>query len=306
MKPRGECEYDIDLVCELQIDWNRISNPVEVLDLVESRLREHGDYRRMLTRKNRCLRIEYANEFHLDILPACPNPSAGMFSVMVPDRAAKTWKHSNPKGYANWFEWSAAERQAEFKKGIEPVPEQESVSDLAPLKRAVQLIKRNRDIVFESKPGLAPISIVLTTLAAQHYQGEQTVSAALMGILNGIVSSVPGSDRLYVLNPTNPLEDFSERWDSEPQTYRSFISLMRTFRDEWAQVAMVSGLGKVKSTLERLFGEKLANEVFTDHLKAFQPEREAGRLAVEKGTGRVVASSVASSVPIRSNTFYGD
>lgn len=306
VKPIGKNEHDIDLVCELQLDWTRVPRPVELLNLVESRLRDHGDYRKMVTRKNRCIRVEYANQFHLDILPACPNPSAGALSVVVPDRAAQTWKHSNPKGYANWFKLSAKQRQAEFRKGIEPLPERESVEDLAPLQQAVQLIKRNRDVVFQDKATLAPISIVLTTLAAQNYEGQQSVNAALMGILNGIVNSIPHNGRLYVLNPTNPLEDFSERWDAEPKAYESFIFAMKTFRDQWARVSSLSGIHNVKRAMEELFGETLTGEVFAEHLKALQGERESGRLAVKRGSGRIIASSVASSVPIRNNSFYGD
>jgi len=98
VKPLARLEYDLDLVCELALDWQRIRNPVAVLDGVEQRLREHDTYRRMVERKNRCIRINYANEFHLDVLPACPHPGDGTDRVVVPDRKAQAWTASNPKG----------------------------------------------------------------------------------------------------------------------------------------------------------------------------------------------------------------
>lgn len=100
VRPLAHEEYDLDLVCQLQIDLQRVKNPVVLLDAVEQRLKQHDTYKNMLERKNRCIRVKYANEFHLDILPACPDLTSGNGCVMVPDREAKEWKASNPKGYA--------------------------------------------------------------------------------------------------------------------------------------------------------------------------------------------------------------
>ncbi|MGA9996880.1 MAG: nucleotidyltransferase, partial [Pyrinomonadaceae bacterium] len=121
VRPRGRQAHDLDFVLELKADWRLFPRPVVLLDMVEHRLREHKIYREMIERKNRCMRIIYANEFHLDILPACPNPSAGLHCVLVPDCAAEGWKHSNPKGYALWFERTAETKRAEFRKQIEPL-----------------------------------------------------------------------------------------------------------------------------------------------------------------------------------------
>src|SRR5262245_45844429 len=72
VKPRKRDEYDVDLVCELQADPRLFPAPVMLLNLIESRLREHGDYATRLERKNRCIRVLYARDFYLDILPGCP------------------------------------------------------------------------------------------------------------------------------------------------------------------------------------------------------------------------------------------
>ena len=185
MKPRARQEYDLDLVCELQADWQRIPNPLVLLDAVEGRLCSHEKYKAMIERKNRCVRVKYANEFHLDILPACPDPASGNDCLVVPDCEARAWRPSNPKGYATWFEVQTETLQAFAVQKAEPLPEQESVEEKAPLKRAVQLLKRWRDISYARNLDMAPVSIVLTTLAAQHYGRQGSVNEALMGILNG-------------------------------------------------------------------------------------------------------------------------
>jgi len=311
VKPRGRDEFDLDLVCELQTNPETFPNPIALLALVEGRLREHETYRSMTERKNRCLRVTYANQFHLDILPACPSPGPGPYgghSVLVPDCDADDWKPSNPKGYALWFEDRAREAAKEFKRAFEALPEQQSYEELAILNRVVQLIKRRRDIEFENTPKFAPISIVLTTLAAQAYRGQPSVSEAMLAALDGIIISIPNvaAGRLRVLNPTNAGEDLSERWDDNPEAYFAFVKWMNSFRTDWQELLNVRGIQNVKTVLERMFGERVAKEVVTEHIRFFETPRQSGGLAVERGTGRIVPVTVAASTPILRNTFHGD
>ena len=60
-------------------------------------------YAEMLEKLKRCLRLNYAGAFHMDILPACPNDQVGNGSIIVPDCKLECWMHSNPKGFAAWF-----------------------------------------------------------------------------------------------------------------------------------------------------------------------------------------------------------
>src|SRR5262245_17036835 len=85
VKPRKREEYDVDLVFELQADPRLFPNPVALLDLIEFRLRQHADYATRLKRKNRCIRVTYARDFYLDILPACPDPNGQGTCLVVPD-----------------------------------------------------------------------------------------------------------------------------------------------------------------------------------------------------------------------------
>ena len=64
---------------------------------------DHGVYGGMVTKKNRCVRIEYKDEFWLDILPACRDDHNGGTCIQVPDRDRRRWNPSNPVAYADWF-----------------------------------------------------------------------------------------------------------------------------------------------------------------------------------------------------------
>jgi hypothetical protein len=305
VKPLLREEYDLDLVCEIHVDPRLFPNPVDLLNMVEWRLCEHDKYKAMLERKNRCVRINYANEFHLDILPACPDFSSGPTCVVVPDRQARAWKHSNPKGYATWFEAIAEDKQPDFKRFVEPLPDQVVSDDMVVLKLVVQLLKRWRDIAYRNNCELAPISIVLTTLAGHFYRQQTSVNDALMGILDGVISALPTNGRLYVYNPSNPKEDLSERWDRHPEAYRAFVSGIMTLRSQWEKLNEQRGIAQVAVFLERLFGESIAKGVIADQAKSIEAARSAGRLAVASSSGGIVGVSTSNATLIRRNTFYG-
>jgi hypothetical protein len=306
VKPRGEDEFDLDLVCELQAACDDFPGPVHVLDLIQNRLLDNETYEGMVDPKRRCIRVTYTDQFHLDILPACPSPEDGHHCVVVPDREAKAWKESNPRGYAQWFEMRGREAREVHFKMMEPLPNQADYEDLTTLQRAVQLLKRYRDITYEDRCELAPISIVLTTLAADHYQGQQSVSEALAGILRGVISSIPATGRLYVLNPTNPLEDLSERWDANPKAYQAFKDGIFQFYEQWQRLLRkAGGIQDIAQFLKDLFGENLAKEVIVEQTKALNEVRTQNLLAIKSGSG-LLTSLAASAIEVPRNTFYGD
>ncbi len=306
VRPRSTMEYDLDLVCEVPLDWRKVERPVVLLDAVEGRLKQHHTYKPMLERKNRCIRVKYANEFHLDILPACPDLASGTTCVVVPDRDANGWKPSNPKGYAAWFESQAKTFEVYLAEHQEPLPSQEPLEIKAPLKRVVQLIKRWRDVTYAENPEIAPISIVLTTLAAEHYGGQQSVSEVLDSVLDRIVASLPPmSRRLQVLNPTNEKEDLSEKWDKDPEAYDAFVSGIIGFQQSWHSISQARGIPQVSAALRDLFGENLTTGVVKEQAELIRKAHSERQLGIQKSSGILSGVTTASSVPVRPNTFYG-
>ena len=101
VRPVGRNEHDLDFVCEVLAHPSSFVSPLQLLKLIEGRLREHRVYASILEVKNRCVRLNYANEFHMDILPACPDGARYDGRLVVPDRQSRWWKPSNPKGYAD-------------------------------------------------------------------------------------------------------------------------------------------------------------------------------------------------------------
>lgn len=303
VKPKGRQECDIDLVCELRINAAAVRNPIMVLDLVQAAIAENLIYRPLMERKNRCVRLNYAGKFHLDILPTIPDLASGSTCVLVPDCKAGDWKASNPKGYAKWFDDRCDFRPAKVLAKAAQLPEAEAVAGKAALKLAVQLGKRARDVQFASKPDLGPRSIILTTLFALHYAGETSTYKAVGNMLSRILRSLPAVGRLVVLNPMTPQEDFSETWQ-ENRRYLAFVNFIREFYTRWEALGAASGIHNVKVILEKLFGEDVTVEVVEDQVKKVNEGRERNALSIAAaGILTRVPSSVARPTP--QHTFHG-
>jgi hypothetical protein len=308
VRPLAYQEYDVDLVCELKIDHEK-SDPVAVLNAIEGRLKENKTYQSMIEKKNRCVRLNYANEFHMDILPGCPNGGDKNGKLKVPDRELQEWKDSNPKGYAAWFQGKVELYKATVIKAaaenVEPFPAHEPLERKLPLKRTVQLIKRCRDISFKNDEKSAPISIVLTTLAGHYYVGQISVNEALKYTLNRIVTDIPSDRRLVVLNPTNMDEDLSERWDNEIESYLKFVKWVNEFNSAWETINKAHGIQNIAKILKEMFGETVTDEALKEQTRIIESARKQNLLGVAAGAGILSSKSRTNSIPVKKNTFYG-
>ena len=296
--------HDLDFVLELALSYETV-DPMRLLQVLYDYLHQSEIYRPMLSKKKRCVRLEYADDFYMDILPACQNPHRSGTCIKVPDRELKAFTDSNPVGYADWFkDKSTALRKAMMDSRAQPIPQQQSVAEKTPLQLAVQLLKRERDLRYAGSD-MAPISIVLTTLAANMYTGQTSVSEALLGILGGIVGEIAYADRrgtrVQVLNPKNDAEDFSEKWDNQPKAYQAFKDGIRDLEYRWRM--LMAKQGNVTVELEKLFGEPV-KVAFDKRATRRQEDRLKKALGVAGGGLIVPATSTIRPVP--TNTFYGE
>ena len=304
--------HDLDLVCEFDVPHDDVS-PMHLLDDMFTLFSEHGVYGGMVTKKNRCIRIEYMDEFWLDILPACRDDLNGGTCIQVPDRDKRRWKPSNPIAYAIWFNKATRRIVVKFSDSrrqlivaettIEPLPALQPIEEKTMLQLVVQLLKRWRDVHYANSD-YPPISIVLTTLAADLYTGEQSISIALLEVLEGIVlrldSAHAQGHRMRVPNPVHPAEDFSERWSSCPAAYLAFNDGIRRFATAWREVCVSqNNPGKLaKSVFGGVIDDALLREA-----RGMQFDRNNSLLGIAT-SGRIVP--VASAVaPMLHNTNHG-
>ncbi len=137
---------------------------------------------------------------------------------------------------------------------IEDLPNDDFYSKL-PLQRAVQLIKRYRDIYFEKDDSFATTSIVLTTLMANFYGGENSIYATLertvLKIKDSYINILNSKQKFKVLNPLNNDEDFTDKWTDKH--YEKFYAFINDFYTKWEAIQI--SFEKSGEEYIRLFGE---------------------------------------------------
>lgn len=69
VKPLNGEDYDLDFVVEISAETAGKMTPVELYDHIFRILSTDGIHNKMIEKKSRCIRINYANDFHMDIMP---------------------------------------------------------------------------------------------------------------------------------------------------------------------------------------------------------------------------------------------
>ncbi|NOD36613.1 nucleotidyltransferase [Ruegeria sp. HKCCD7296] len=235
-------EFDIDLVCKLEADKATFTQK-ELKRRVGEEIKAYAKANSMNNdpeEGKRCWTLVYSKDdkFHMDILPALPDE--GGFRTYLEnrghmqaasqahvvdhaiaitdqldenyDRYSDAWPVSNPKGFALWFaskHRQEVERRKKIRVNDGTYMKVDDVPDYkvkTPLQQTIQLLKRHRDNMFKGSDD-APISIIITTLSAHSYRGEQSLSAALKTILTDMENHIEnrGTEK-WVVNPVNPEE----------------------------------------------------------------------------------------------------
>lgn len=268
VKPIKRDEYDIDLVCFLG-NLNKENTTQSALkQMVGDHLKANETYKKILDEEGRrCWTLDYANEFHMDILPSIADDELRVKDNLYKDAILITdnkkiasgdidWPRSNPRGYADWFfqrqsdvfqnlKKSLAER---IKTSVEDVPDYKVRT---PLQRAIQVLKRHRDVFFsQDNEKNKPISIIITTLAAVLYEGQDNVFNVIYDMLNKISKDVLFKHGKYsVLNPVNPWENFADKWNENPALLEAFFSWVEdaknTFCTDIIQKTEEKEIGKI-------------------------------------------------------------
>jgi hypothetical protein len=293
IKPLNDAEeYDVDAVCEFRL--------LDKFDLTQAELKEFlrievEAYRRAkgmvkpLDEGRRCWTLNYADgaQFHMDVVPALPNGASAkqLFEARGVDvRWATTaiaitdnkrfdyrhitgdWPRSNPKGYLEWFRSRMivvlTERKRELAKSINAsVEEIPDYRVRTPLQSAVMILKRHRDMMFANdETNCCPISVIISTLAAHAYNGEEEVGDALLSILSGMERHIH-RDRLnnaLIPNPSDPLENFADKWAEHPEREQAFYRWLRQAQRDYSQVATMNQGSLITEALSRHIGVELA------------------------------------------------
>lgn len=286
--------------------------------------------------------------FHVDILPALPDRTMGdrisrenghhgstapeytHTTVAITNRddnngsPEHSWRSSNPHGYAKWFSEicslglqhiNAAEQKAllfEVSRGQPDFYERaEDVPDAllrTPLQRAIQIMKRHRDVRFIGRDDekYKPIAMIITTLAARLYEFSGTRLATTRATLRYIVETLAAhadllerrylseevkslqlidrvGDRWYIPNPVNPHrpgdpeekgENFADRWDEDDHAMaRAFFQWVQWLHDDLKGLLEPADMAAMGPVLRNAFGDTPATQVLRRLAGTSTPDR---------------------------------
>lgn len=325
-KPLGRAEFDIDLICLLKRGHAGL-DPASIKKLIGNRLKEHPEYRKILEEKKRCWRLNFPGDFHIDVAGTIPNPKCVNEGELVPDKALKEWHPTNPRGFKALFE-RRAELQPRFKRSfvalskvdaaaaqIEPFPELSKLKGV--LRRLVQLLKRHRDYHFlEIEQDVAPISVIITTLAMRSYEhcvNWYTFSDELE-LLVEVIRMMPhfietgsknGRTTYAVWNETTEGENFADRWNTEPERARAFYTWHKKALSDFEAVRDAVGLDVVIGNSRNQFGQRVVDRVMSKRNKAISDARKSNGLLVAPAIG-LTTTPASAAMPVPQNDFFGD
>lgn len=292
IKPQSDAEdYDVDSICEFRglvksaVTQRQLKEKLGVE--IKSYAREKG-MSKPVEEGRRCWKLQYADgaQFHMDIVPALPN--AARMRVLLEERGldarwsltaisitdnehdyyeviADDWPRSNPKGYHQWFRTKVVETKKRrltedrAKAEVEAMP---TYRIKTPLQAAIMILKRHRDVMFADGYDERPISIIITTLAAHAYKGEDTIGKALVSILEGMHEHV-GRDALgnaLIANPTDPLENFADKWPLHPERRDAFFEWLEAARRDFFDAAKNFDRRKITDAVARATGRTLSEK----------------------------------------------
>lgn len=208
-------EFDADVLLDMnEVDGWDAKDYVEELYKV---FRSSGTYREKVSRRSRCVVVNYAGEFHMDVVPFLTRHD----QRYITNRNQNAYELTNPEGFNQWLD-----DQNRLTSGR--------------LVKAIRLLKYVRDF----KNNFSVKSVILTILVGErvtgaalladpdHYKDLPTAFLSLLVDLNDYLQANPTMPSID--DPSCPTENFNHRWDQAQ--YANFRTWINVYAG-WAQDA---------------------------------------------------------------------
>lgn len=309
VRPINDEDFDLDVVLHIYDPYYN-HTPEQIYNALVKALEKDDYYKTIMEKKKRCVRLNYKSDFHMDILPACMPNRTEKEMIKIPEKALRNWSSGNPKGFSEWFLGIASTSQEPMlrkyadvllKAQVETEELPEELYLKTPMQRTVQLLKRYRDIYFQNRDYRVS-SIVLTTLSAQFYQGENSIFEAIDNTASRIktnyIEAVNKGQKFKVLNPVNPEEDFTDSWTSKH--YENFYNFITDFYKKWENLK--SSFETSKEDYIKLFGEGVYKRALNEQFRMFSKSTND---PLVKSSGLIVGGAAYTSSRGNINTSTG-
>ena len=331
-------EFDLDVAAQLDLPVS--VSPSEPLDLLFEAIRgEPGSrYYRMTKRRTRCVTVSYSDKMHIDITPLirCQG-TRERESLLFHDRPEDPQEQgkkliANPYGFAEWFkantppdqdfagffEKRAAEyeRMAMLEAESEPVPPHEPPFRKSKAVIVLQLLKRWRNVQYDTRQGRRPPSILIAKLVADAANHTDRLSEELLlqaqYMLSVFQKCHNEGKRIHVSNPVCDQDVLTDRWPETLQDQAVFLQDIESLVTKVARLVSDCNLVEMQKIMIELFGEAPTTEAFQAFNERIGQEIRDGRSQHHSKTGGLIIPASVANVPPSSgtrrtpkHTFYG-
>ena len=318
----GTDDYDLDLVCEFAEQYGLTAEELK-RSVVKPLLQRYRKTRGEIEEKRRCWHVEYEDvpNFHMDIIPAVYCNSHIKITDHNEDNDTYEYIGSNPKGYIEWFRSKMDRRRKIIREQYckdhkEMITCQADIEKLkeyhykTPLQKAIQLLKRHGDIMFQNDANnLKPISIIITTIAADLYNNEDNIFDTLCSILlkaEEYVNSHMRQGKYFINNPSytgGESENFADKWNENPDRAESFIDWIQQAKSDLIDEQLFNYTRiKMADNIKKSMGEVTQHHVFSAMAEEERKSIVEQHTKVNPVTGSL---SVTGSIPVSKNHHFG-
>ena len=175
---------------------NAFQNDGTVGHMYKEHTKRNTTYKDKIQRKNRCVRIQYANDCHVDVVPSITLDDGREAIIYYRDNE---FEETNPVGFADWMK------------------ERDDITD-GQLRRVIRLFKWLRDF----KNTFSCPSVILTVMLGNRVQWwnaneeYQDIATALVNLLEALKLWLDGHPTMPLLDdPSCPGLSFNHRWDED-------------------------------------------------------------------------------------------
>ena len=217
IRPLGNSkDFDVDVCCLFDLTTVPIETkePKPLVRWLARRLKKLETYRGMVNERSRCIRIDFPDDFHMDVVPLVQNGNPwnpilpGGFGMnplsiaggtnhgnfLVPNAAVNGWDTTNPKGLAEWYRQKNSGTNGRFS-------------------RVVRMLKhwRNQTLDENARPPSVGFEVMVANSWPWYTNSD---AAAVCGVLQYIATRFSFS-RPMAMNPSIWNEDLLRNWSRE-------------------------------------------------------------------------------------------
>ena len=146
-------------------------------------------------------------------------------------------------------------------------------------------MKRYRDKKFENNLENKPISIILTTIMAQIYTGENNVYELIKKFSNNYYKYIKIKDGIeWVENPVNSEENFADKWQIHPERKEAFKFFVSELKNDIVNNTFITSgdLFEESKSYKEIFGTKIVEKAYASIGKQAKTLRENGNMYIDK------------------------